>query len=88
MIYTVATHKKGFPVSYIDKDTHEVQAFAPQTVFADPGEACHEFEAWAGGRARAEYVTPYVFALRIAKIAALREKMKNWNALSAGGKPA
>lgn len=76
MIYTVTTQR--FKIRFIDPDTHEVSTYAKEVQFGDPGEACGEFQAYAGGKG--EYVSPAVFSKKVAALKKLHARRAEWNA--------
>ncbi len=90
--YTVLVDQDGFPVKYCQPQDAQglaygrVQTFrrhAPP--FADPGQACGEFEAWLGARGVPCYLEPPRFR---AKVKRLHERcpthvrrQRRWSAL-------
>src|SRR5579885_2240832 len=90
--YTVLVDKDGFPVKYCQaQDTQglaygRVQTFRRKAQpFADPGEACGEFEAWLGAHGVPCYLEPQRFRTKVKKLHQLCRtrvrRQKRWSAL-------
>ena len=77
--YTVRTHLKGYPVSYLDpQDSTEKEFTGP---FGDPGEASQEFQNHVG-REKCCYLQPGQFTRKVNAIRDMQAKRATWDTMS------
>jgi len=84
--YKVSYKRKGYPVTFIDPVTREVNTFTGADEhgngagFGDPVEACGEFEACVGGP-HSCYLEAAQFAGKVKAFKKLKEQQALWDAM-------